>query len=199
MVFGTVLGNVSVTPVCAYCVQNSWLSMSCLSCQHLAPGAAMFKCLLASMPSELDCFYLLWASTLILEPPFSCQPTMDLLNCFEKWVLYTAPSNSMCLCGETLKKTSCAWARCNLDGNIDFHAVRVTRAWAVAFAVVEPTHNHIYIYMYIKQCKSAPHKPHIYICTYTLYIYMYGTWIHGHWDIYDARMLASFCWMGAIP
>ena len=74
MAFGTVFGNVSVTPVCAHCVENSWLSMSCLSCQHLAPGAAMFKCLLASMP----------ASTLILEPPFSCQPTMDLLNCFEK-------------------------------------------------------------------------------------------------------------------
>ena len=47
---------------------------------------------------------------------------------------------------------------------MDFHAVRVTRAWAVAFAMVEPTHNcignsadqfhtqrerEIYIYMYI--------------------------------------------------
>ena len=102
----------------------------------------------------------------------------------------------MCLCGETLlKKTSCAWARCNLDGNIDFHAVRVTRAWAVAFAVVEPTHNRIYIYMYIKQCKSAPHKPHthiIYIYVHTHYIYIYICMVHGFMVIEISMMLE--CW-----
>lgn len=82
----------------------------------------------------------------------------------------------MCLCSETERKISCAWARCNLDGNIDFHAVRVTRAWAVALAVVEPTHNQKYI-----ENSANQYHTYIYICiSYTHYLYIYGTWIHSH-------------------